>query len=328
MSVTASDRSIEASIEQSVTDERTASSGKRFDDETTYGEGFEMVPGTQVADGEYVSFDDSILLFRSNILLGVVHLFTGGAIITFTDHNASIPLFTLYADQEDRGVAGAATSVIPEELEAFPVGWYAGAALIIAGLHHISIATCFRDSFEYKISQNRNPYRWFEYSLSVGLMHVMVAQLVGILSLDLLVTIFGLSFITMILSNEQEILNLHRDRNDIDDLVQWRPYAYSWIPFLMQWGLITHHFIEYALEGDPPGFVWAIVCIIFAFDIMNPMIQFLQQRGNGNWNNFVYGELWFCFVAFIAKQSLAWINYVGTATLADDPDRWNRVPGG
>mmetsp|Transcript_18446 Transcript_18446/g.26019 ORF Transcript_18446/g.26019 Transcript_18446/m.26019 type:complete len:328 (+) Transcript_18446:126-1109(+) len=326
MSTTASEEgSIEASIEEHLTEQAPK---KRFDDETTYGEGFEMVPGgSQVVEGEYISFDDSQLLFRTNLFLGFVHLLTGGAIITFTDQNATVPLVIFMPNQDERGVAGATTSAIPEELEAFPTGWYAAGILIMAGFHHFSVATCLRFSYEFNLAQNRNPFRWFEYSLTHGLMHIMVAQLAGVISLHLLLAIFGLSFMTTILGNEQEILNLHRDRNDIDDLVQWRPFAYSWIPFWLQWGIIGHFFAQYITEGDPPGFIWAIVIISFVLDLMNPLIQYLQQRGNGYWNNFVYGELWFCFVSLVAKQGLTWINYVGTATLAGEPERWDRVPG-
>eukprot|EP00978_Attheya_sp_CCMP212_P045671 scaffold355660_cov55-Attheya_sp.AAC.2 len=67
--------------------------------------------------------------------------------------------------------------------------------------------------------------------------------------------------------------------------------------------------------GDPPGFVWAIICILFILDLSFPINQYLQQAGIGPWGKYIYGEVAFCVLFLVSKQLLAWLNFGSTVAL-------------
>uniref|UniRef100_A0A7S2K6I9 Uncharacterized protein n=1 Tax=Leptocylindrus danicus TaxID=163516 RepID=A0A7S2K6I9_9STRA len=267
-----------------------------------------------MSNKEEITPEESSKLFKWNLGLGLFHLLTGGAILLITDTDATVPVYSFFPDPDSRGVANDWAPLAKEQFN-FPVGYLAGISILIASLDHLIVATVGRKTYESYLAGRRNPFRWIEYSLSASVMHVMVAQLSGVFDIHLLFCIFGFTMTTMIFGNLMEVLNAERD---YDEPVWWAPFLYGWIPHMYGWSIILCFFFYAVVKGDPPEFVWAIIFIIFGLDTTFPIVQILQQRGKGKWENYVHGELWFCILSLTSKQLLAWLNYGGTAALNNE----------
>eukprot|EP00938_MAST-03A_sp_MAST-3A-sp1_P004741 g4741.t1 len=261
-----------------------------------------------------ISEEDSKYLFKWNLGLAVLHLFTGAVICGITDTDATAPVYTNFANPDTRGISKDWAPSPKKQYNAV-IGYLAAVSIILAGLDHLLVAFPFRSTYEYYLARNQNPFRWIEYALSASFMHLMIAQLSGVFDMHLLFTIFGLTLTTMIFGYEQEVLNANRKS---DEPVCWRPFMTGWIPHMFNWLVILCYFFQAVTNGSPPGFVWAIIFIIFGLDLTFPINQFLQQRRTGRWSRYIYGEVVFCILSLTSKQLLAWMNYGGTNALNSD----------
>jgi hypothetical protein len=118
----------------------------------------------------------------------------------------------------------------------------------------------------------------------------------------------------MLYGYEQEVLNMNRKR-DSDEPVTWRPIFVGFFPHMFGWTIIISFFFQGVSTGNAPGFVWAIIFILFFLDSTFPLVMLLQQRGKGRWENYIRGEIAFCILSLTSKQLLAWVNFGGTASL-------------
>lgn len=274
--------------------------------------------GSQDED-EDISYEKSRKLFWWNLILGLVHLSTGIAIIVLTDTDATAPVYSFFSDPDTRGIPDAWVP-IANFIVSIPVGYWAGISILVSALNHLLVATFLRRSYEHFLARFRNPYRWIEYGFSASCMHVMIAQLSGVFSIHLLFSIFGFTMVTMIFGNEQEMANAERryvdgDREDEKDQISLRPFWYGCIPHAYGWALIFCFFFQGVSGGEAPIFVWVIIFAIFFLDATFPVNQFLQQKRIGWWEDYVFGEIWFCVLSLVAKQLLAWVNFFGTFAL-------------
>jgi len=244
--------------------------------------------------------------------LGLFHLGTSIILFFITDENATVPVYSNFPDPESRGIASQWHSV-PKKLWNSEIGNLSGVFLLLAAVDHLLVATVLRRMYERYLAINRNPFRWIEYSISASIMHVMIAQLAGIFDIHLLFCIFGLTMTTMLFGNEQEISSSQRP-----DAVTLRPFWIGCIPHMVQWLVIFCYFFYSVEKGDPPGFVWAIIFVLFILDSTFAINMFLQQNRISKWGNYIYGEIAFCVLSLVAKQLLAWLNYGGTASLRSD----------
>eukprot|EP00798_Chlamydomonas_sp_ICE-L_P020782 gene20782-27606_t len=103
----------------------------------------------------------------------------------------------------------------------------------------------------------------------------------------------------------------------IGQLIDWTPFYLGFIPHLFVWSVLACYFFQGVSRGDPPGFVWVIIFILFFIDLtfaVNQYLQFLQVPG---WRGFAKGEFWYIILSVSAKQLLAWINYGGSRRFSD-----------
>jgi hypothetical protein len=203
----------------------------------------------------------------------------------------------------------------PAELYSYSVTWYSAVFIALSALDHGVVAWVFRDTYNYYIARNQNPFRWIEYSLSASLMRVMIAQLSGVTDIHLLFMVFSASATTMLVGGL-----LHESVNAEARAVadgtsakrqNWLPFVLAWIPHLSSWLVIFSYFLKAVAEADPPNFVWAIVFILFALDGTFAILFWLQWAKIGPFRDYVVGEKGFILLSFTAKALLAWINYGG-----------------
>lgn len=255
-------------------------------------------------------------LRKWNIFLGCFHIVTGVIIMIITNKDAYTPAYSFFSDEATRGRA-AAWGPKPQNQYKNIVGYFSGVFLLLAGIDHAACAI-FRSTYENQLAKNQNHFRWIEYSLSASFMHIEVGMLSGMMDIHLLFCIYGLTATTMLFGSLQELFNAH---------LWGRPQEKSMIPFWMgcvphmfNWLVLLCYFFVGVSRGDPPGFVWAIIFIIFILDSTFAINQYLQQKEIGKWSDYLYGEWVFCVLSLVAKQLLAWLNFGGTASLNNDAE--------
>jgi hypothetical protein len=263
-----------------------------------------------------VTRDESKKLFIWNLSLAFIHMATGIVLCVITDQNATVPVYSFFSDTSTRGSDTASLwAVEPKLLGGFPVGYWASASILISCLDHLLVATIFRKTYEYHLARKQNPFRWIEYAFSASIMHVLIAQLSGVFSVHLLFTVFGLSFVTMIFGHEQEQANKEYLMGATERGFTLRPFLEGCLPYIFAWAIIFCFFLQGVVNGEAPNFVWAIVFVLFFLCSTFALNQLLQQAGIWKWKNYIFGEVVFCVLSFLAKQLLAWLNYGGTQSI-------------
>lgn len=261
-----------------------------------------------------VNENDSKRLRRFNLGAALLHFVSSMAIFGITDKDAASPVYTFYANDQRGNFSLYGPE--PELVGNAVIGYFAAVFLLLAFLDHLIVATILRKMYENQLRHSMNLIRWFEYSFSAALMHVMIAMLSGVMSLHLLLAIFGLTMATMVFGALQELMTWRFQGSPHKKTLL--PFWLGCIPHMFGWCIIFSYFFDGVRRGDPPAFVWAIVPIEFIIDASFAVNMFLQQKEFGKWRNYLYGEYAFTILSFTAKSLLAWINFGGTNTLKED----------
>ena len=155
----------------------------------------------------------------------------------------------------------------------FNILWYAPIFILLSAIDH-TCSLVFRKTYEWYIARNQNPFRWLEYSLSASLMHVMICQLVGVMDVHLLVTIFVLKAMVMQLGSLHEVINA---KARADGLKQnWRAYYLSWMAQAVCWAITINYFGVSVMQDNQPSFLWIIMILCFLLDNSFALVFHLQ----------------------------------------------------
>jgi hypothetical protein len=200
--------------------------------------------------------------------------------------------FPWYTDFAKSWRASSPDFYVPDarEVADMPIGYYSALFLWLSAFNHFLTALPGGwQLYKYWLQRNQNHFRWLEYSVSASIMHVMGAQLSGATEIHLLFAIFVLGATTMIFGSMHErcVASTHDTHNTTrhttrhnttpHDRANWKYYGYSskerprnwqplisgFVPHLGGWLIILCYFFQAVSRGDPPGFVWAIIFIIF-----------------------------------------------------------------
>jgi len=260
------------------------------------------------------SMSDESVSFASlrkwNIGAFAMQFVTGVVIMFITDSEATVPMYTNFANDE-RGNPSlyAATQ---DKIANFELGYLSGVFLLLSAASHFVSAFTLRGSYEDSIAKGANPIRWIEYSVSASLMHVMIGMLSGVWDVHLNFAIFGLTATTMLFGMLQEY---YTNRGEEASLL---PFWLGCVPHTFGWLIICCYFFQGVSNGDPPAFVWAIIFIELVLDSTFALNMYLQQKKVGKWADYMYGEKVYIILSFTAKQFLAWLNYGGTKSLTNE----------
>ena len=252
--------------------------------------------------------EDSRKLRILNAVAAVVHLVSAAAIFALTEQDAVSPVYVFKANEH----RGNATLYGPafEHMGSAKVGYLAGVFLLLAAIDHGAIATVLRRTYEAQLVQSTNYFRWAEYAFSASVMHVMIAMLAGVMSLQLLLAIAGLTAATMMFGLLQELINTKRQGRP-----ERKSFAAFWIgciSHLVCWTVILITFHRSAASGKAPAFVYVVMVGLFQTDAAFAVNMYLQQRELWRWRRYLFGEYGFIVLSLTAKLLLAWTNFGGT----------------
>lgn len=240
---------------------------------------------------------DASPLTRLHFGAAVVQFFTGFSLFLLVDEDATVPVYTLYWRRKEGVVVNLESHAI--------VGFYSGAFLLLSFLNHAITAWC-SDWYERVLTEQCNPLRWLEYSISASLMHVMIAQLCGVADAYLLFCIAALTAVTMVFGWMQETL---RPLLKNDGRFELTPFVLGFVPWIAQWIVIFAHFDH---AGSPPRWVAVLMALEFVLDASFAAWMLLSQTCV---NEFKTVEVGYVVLSLTAKQALAWVNFGGTRSL-------------
>lgn len=237
-----------------------------------------------------------------NISAGLLHFASLIAVLALSN-NFALPVTATYMT----GPPGS-TFTSPILLFSTNVSYTVALFLGLSAFFHFLVSSKkFFPKYSEGLKQNRNIFRWVEYSLSSSVMIFLIAQINGISDYATLLAIFGVNVSMILFGWLQEKYAQPGDG-------QWLPFIFGCIAGIIPWIIIA---IQLFSPGGPtgataPGFVYAIVFSLFAFFNCFALVQYKQYRAKGKWANYLRGEKTYIILSFVAKSLLAWQIFAAT----------------
>lgn len=237
-----------------------------------------------------------------NLIAGLLHLASFVGILILAN-DASLPVRATYLN----GPPGSDAFGDPVTLFSINIAHaVAGFLLLSAIFHFLVISPTFFPRYTAGLKQNRNTFRWVEYSMSSSIMIVLILQLNGIADYAALAGLFAVNASMILFGWLQERYATPGD----GDLL---PFIFGSMVGIVPWLIIA---INLTGPGNPsdvtvPGFVWGIIVSLFVFFNAFAVVQWLQYRAKGRWSDYLRGERAYIVLSLVAKTALAWQVFSG-----------------
>jgi hypothetical protein len=183
-----------------------------------------------------------------------------------------------------------------------PIGPVVAVFLLLAALDHgLMAAPRIHGWYERNLARERNPARWWEYSVSASLMIVLIAMYTGIGDVAALIVIFGVNAAMILFGLAMEYANRPGAP------VTWHPYLYGCVAGAVPWIAIAVQIgYSQAQTANVPGFVFGIFASLFVLFMSFAVNMALQYRRRGRWQSYLFGERVYLLLSLTAKSLLAW----------------------
>jgi hypothetical protein len=230
-----------------------------------------------------------------NASLAGVHA-AQAALILALSNGFSLPITISFMT----GPPGTATTT--NTVYDLPIGPAVAVFLLLAAIDHgLMAAPRIHGWYERNLGRERNPARWWEYSVSASLMIVLIAMYTGIGDLAALIAIFGVNATMILFGLAMEYANRPGAP------VTWRPFLYGCLAGAVPWVAIAVQIgYSQAQTGDVPGFVFGIFASLFVLFMSFAVNMAFQYRRRGRWQSYLFGERVYLLLSLTAKSLLAW----------------------
>jgi hypothetical protein len=241
-------------------------------------------------------------LRRYNLIAAALHA-ASAIIIVALANSFSLPVTANY-------MAGAPGSPKRELVHLFnvPMAWLIAAFFALSALAHFLVAVPLRQSYEVRLQRQQNPFRWIEYSLSASLMIVAIALLTGIDDIAALVALVGVNASMIGFGWMQE-----RYEEPGGSL---GPFWLGCLAGVVPWLAIGVYLIGPGAHQHAPGFVYGIYVSLFVFFNCFAIVQYLQYKRVGRFEDYLVGEKSYLVLSLVAKLLLAWQIFASTLASA------------
>lgn len=241
-------------------------------------------------------------LQKLNIAAGIFHLVSMLAVLVFAN-DFSLPVNATY-------LAGPPGSdfTAPVNLFDIPTAYMVALFFGLSALFHfLVISPKFFKRYTDDLKQNKNIFRWVEYSLSSSVMIVLIAQITGISDYGALLAIFGAN-VSMILFGWLQEKYVKPGSGD------FLPFIFGCIAGIIPWIVILVSVLSPNSPSDatPPGFVYGIIISLFILFNSFAWVQYKQYEAKGKWKDYIRGEKAYIVLSFVAKTLLAWQIFANT----------------
>ena len=241
-------------------------------------------------------------LRRINVIAGLLHL-AQMLVVLALSNDFTLPVNATYMS----GPPGT-TFAPPVVLFNTPIGLTVAIFLGLSALAHFIVASPqFFARYSKGLEEERNYFRWVEYSISSSVMIVLIAQVTGVADITALISIFGVNA-AMIL------FGWLLEKYETPGNGGWLPFIFGCIAGAVPWLALLFYVFSIGGPADSaaPAFVYGIVATIFLFFNSFALVQWLQYKKVGKWRDYLRGERTYITLSLIAKSALAWQVFANT----------------
>jgi hypothetical protein len=241
-------------------------------------------------------------LRRSNIIAGVLHL-SQMIVVLVLANDFTLPIVARYM----AGPPGT-TFAEPITLLDAPIGLTVAIFLGLSAFFHFLVASPqFFGRYSAGLAQQRNYFRWVEYSMSSSVMIVLIALITGVSDVAAIVAIFGANAAMILFGWLQE-------KYETPGNGGWLPFIFGCIAGIVPWLALIFYVLSIGGPADTsaPAFVYGIVISIFLFFNSFALVQWLQYKKVGKWSDYLRGERTYITLSLVAKSALAWQIFTST----------------
>lgn len=239
---------------------------------------------------------------RYNLIAGVFHLAQMVVVLALAN-DFSLPIVARYMS----GPPGSTFSD-PFTLLDTPVGLAVALFLGLSAFFHFLVSTPqFFDRYAKGLTENRNFFRWVEYSISSSVMIVLIAQITGVSDVVAIICLFGLNASMILFGWLQEKYEQPGNGG-------WVPFIFGCIAGFIPWLAILFYVLSIGgpTDTEAPAFVYGIVFSLFVLFNCFAIVQFLQYKKVGKWTDYIRGEKTYITLSLVAKSALAWQIFAST----------------
>jgi hypothetical protein len=189
-----------------------------------------------------------------------------------------------------------------------PIGLTVAIFLGLSALFHFIVASPkFFPRYAAGLENQRNYFRWVEYSISSSVMIVLIAMICGVSDVAALVAIFGVNASMILFGWLQE--KYEKPGNG-----GWLPFIFGCIAGIVPWLSLVFYIFAIGGPGDTkaPAFVYGVVISIFLLFNIFAIVQWLQYKKVGKWADYLRGENTYITLSLVAKSALAWQIFAST----------------
>ena len=239
---------------------------------------------------------------RYNLIAGVFHL-AQMLIVLALANDFSLPIVARYMS----GPPGS-TFAEPITLLETPVGYAVAIFLGLSAFFHFLVASPqYFSRYSAGLAQNRNYFRWVEYSISSSVMIVLIAQICGVTDVVAIIALFGVNASMILFGWLQE-------KYETPGNGGWIPFIFGCIAGIVPWIGLLFYVLAIGGPGNTkaPAFVYGIVISLFVLFNTFAIVQYLQYKKVGKWSDYLRGEKTYITLSLVAKSALAWQIFAST----------------
>ena len=234
-----------------------------------------------------------------NLVAAILHLLQAVIVIALAK-TFSLPVRASYLSGPPSAHVGHQSAVL------FNLNfvWAIVAFFLLSACAHFFVVGLGWGRYQRELLNERNPYRWIEYSVSSSIMIVLIAMLVGISDVAALIALVGVNASMIGFGWMQE-----RYEHPGTGL---GPFWIGCVAGIFPWIAIAIYLIGPDAHQHPPGFVYSIFFSLFFFFNCFALNQWLQYRQAGKWKDYLFGERVYVTLSLVAKSLLAWQIFAST----------------
>ena len=242
-------------------------------------------------------------LRQLNLAAAALHLASLVGIILLSNE-VSLPVQATYLTE----APGKDSFSAPINLFNLNISYMVAAFLALSAFFHLLvISPKFFPRYSASLLENRNIFRWVEYSISSSLMIVVILQLNGAADYIALLGIFAVNVCMILFGWLQEKYTTPGSGDML-------PFYFGCLAGIVPWIAVATNLAspKGPSESTVPGFVYGIVISLFILFNCFALVQWKQYHAKGKWADYLYGERRYIVLSLIAKSALAWQIFAGT----------------
>ncbi|MEI8052009.1 MAG: heliorhodopsin HeR [Actinomycetes bacterium] len=239
---------------------------------------------------------------RYNLIAGLAHL-AQAIVILVLANDFSLPVQASFMTGPPGTVGRDVVTLF-----SLPVAWLVAVFFLMSAIAHFVVTGPAWGRYSHDLLEQRNPFRWLEYSLSSSLMIILIAELVGIDDIAALIALIGVNASMIGFGWLQERFESPGGG--------WWPFVLGCGAGIIPWVAIGVYLAGPGSSSSPPGFVYGIFFSLFVFFNLFALTQWLQYKKVGRWADYLVGERSYITLSLVAKSLLAWQIFASTLASA------------